>query len=171
MIDKLATAALVVSVAAAAFSFGVSDVGNKTRAAIFYGDTPAMQRVQAALVVTDLVPGEPIRYNLKADKRSDCYPPDGKAEIDYRVWFVEDDGQMARRIELPYHRQSILKPGVASALPTPTSIPLPVLDAGCYAFQWTGHYTCKSASEVQSIDGPLLRFRVYQDGHPIPACR
>lgn len=159
------------SVAAVAFSVGVSDVGTKTRAAIFYDDTPAMQRVQAALVVTDLVPGEPIRYNLRADKRADCYPPDGKAEIDYRVWFVEADGQMARRIELPYHRRSILKPGTASALAKPTSIPLPALEIGCYAFQWTGHYTCKSASEVQHIDGPLLRFRIYQDGHPTPACR
>lgn len=150
---------LLVALTLAALSLANSAATMAIRAAI-YDDSPAMRAPAPFLISTELGPGEPLRYRLGPyTKRADCAPPAGRAELAYRVWAFRP-GELASWSWLDYARESRAKAGRDVRLPNDSIVPLPVLAPGDYALQWRGVYTCANASEPQTIDGPLLKFRI-----------
>lgn len=124
-----------------------------------YDDRPALIVRSIEPLSTTLRPGQPLEYYMTYDKRSGCDFPEGKSEVNYRVWKYPLD-QPAWYEWLDYSRPSRAAPGVAMRLPDPSRIPLPALAPGTYGFQFRSIYHCRRASRPQVIDGPIIRFTV-----------
>ncbi len=142
----------------AALSFFSSAIISLGRMAI-YDDSPAIIVRAVDPVSTSLKAGEPFQYFLAYDKRADCHPPLGSAEISYRVWVYppNDDPSF---VWIDYSRASRALPGKNMRLTTPSSVPLPALVPGPYGFQFRAVYHCKHASAPQTIDGPIIKFSI-----------
>lgn len=149
---------LLIAIVVAVVSMLSSAILALGRAAI-YDDSPALVVHAVEPVSVLLRRGEPIQYTLVYDKRHDCHPPQGSSEISYRIWFYPK-GEPPSFIWADYSRPSRAEPGVNMRLPTPSRIPIPPLAAGEYGFQFRATYNCAKASGPQSIDGPVLKFRV-----------
>lgn len=105
-------------------------------------------------------PGEPLRYEIIANKRRDCAPPLGRVDLEYRAWIVGDERQRGW-VPIPYSREGQLPPGRAAS--RQTVVPMPKLPTGNYLFQWIGSYYCSYNSADRNpwiIAGPLLPFTI-----------
>jgi hypothetical protein len=120
-------------------------------------ERPAIVVLAERLEKTVLVPDEDPVYIATVDKRKDCYPPDGKGEIEWRLWTFRKDGQITF-VTLPERNLARAVPGRLD--PITRIIDIPRLPSGRYAIQFRGTYNCLHARQPQIIDGGVMRFDV-----------
>lgn len=127
---------------------------------MYYDDSPAMIVYGPRLLSTTLKPGEAVQYTFSGyDRREDCTPPSGRAEVAYKLWTYPDASSPFWQW-IDYARPSRAKAGLNMQLDGPSTVPLPKLQPGRYALQYVGTYTCAKASRDQVIEGATLPFRV-----------
>ena len=150
----VAVGMLVLSVTSAA-------VGPFVSQAIRFDDRDAVTWTDMHAIKTNLAPGEPIMVTFVAHKRSECYPPDGHGEVEWRYYY--DDGAGGRNFVWLIQGNDIRSRPDDHQLVTPRVLALPVLVPGKYAVQLRAMYWCKRASPErtpQIIDSPLINFEV-----------
>jgi len=125
--------------------------------AVFYDDRPAMVLWDIRVIDSRLSPGMSFRYEFQYNKRRECFPPLGKGEVSYRLWYQDADGAFSRFKQLD---SSVSFAVPATNAHRSTTVPVPTLAPGSYAMQYRAHFQCQGASAVQELDGPLMRFEV-----------
>lgn len=137
-------------------SFVSNLAGQKALDAILYDDRPAMVVSNLRTISTQVKQGDPFIYQFDYDKRVECYPPKGKGEVTYRIWF-EDNGAFERYHVVDPVTISYADPALHHRV---TTVTIPVLPPGKYMMQWRVNFICAGASKPQSWDGAMMPFEV-----------
>lgn len=126
---------------------------------VAYDDTPPIVFLDARLQQTRLPVGaKEIEFSFVYTKRDHCHPPlSPPALIKFRIWHNAQDW-----VWLRYENQSY---AAASATPVARpfrAIPIPPLQVGTYAFQWTATYHCSNSSGPITVESPKLPFEIVE---------
>lgn len=123
-------------------------------------NTPPFVVWDVAVKTKVLKAGEPqlFAFSFAYNKRTECYPPDGKGDVKFRVWSENVlNGSYTSYIELDYARLASADPKLHYKESSVLLDPMPV---GRYALQWHTTYECKGASRPLTDDGPMMQFEV-----------
>lgn len=143
-----------VLVAFAIVAFAVT--ANRVLDRIVYDDRAPMQfwNLKTSKV---LRPGQTFLLEFDYTKREECYPPQGRGEVEYRLW-TQEAGLGFVRFKIIANSISFASPAVNGH--RQTMVPLPVLDPGRYALQSRAEFWCRHASRILEVWSDLWEFDV-----------
>ena len=107
--------------------------------------------------------GGVLSYSSVYSKRADCFPPDGKGEVGYRLTRIGDASAEHKHLSyvFDFKREAKWPPGVnityATRVPIPADIP-----PGTYTYTAMSTFECKNASRLLTVEGPVLAVTVAQ---------
>lgn len=121
-----------------------------------YDDREPIVVTNINVLTPTMKPGEQMTYEFDYTKRTECYPPDGRGELQYRYWINDGNGfnkfawidiqTISYAVPTDHHRK--------------TTIQMPIINPGSYMLQYRWRFYCKGASKVFEKDGPMIPFEI-----------